>query len=240
MANLILDIGNTRTKMYLFEKGSITMSAAEMNHNTEAITSFIVHATYKKTIISASALIPEYIKNLLPEAVIVSQLLHFPFTINYHTPETIGADRLALSAGASLLFPNQNVLIISAGTCITYDLLDKKSVYEGGAISPGLTIRLQSLNNYTDKLPLISSTESFDFELIGKTTKQSMQSGVYNGIVAEMDGTIDMYQSIYKDLTVLLTGGDADLFALHLKNEIFAHSNLQALGLNHILETNAI
>jgi len=116
----------------------------------------------------------------------------------------------------------------------------KDKAYLGGAISPGLTMRLQSLHTFTDQLPLIKpNREKKEFFLMGKTTEESIESGVFNGTFAEIEGIIARYKEIYKDLTVILTGGDQKIFDKNLKSDIFAISNLQAVGLNRILNYNA-
>ncbi len=124
----------------------------------------------------------------------------------------------------------KNILVIDAGTCITYDFIDKTKKYLGGSISPGISMRLKALNNFTDKLPLV---ERKDWNgLIGKSTEEAILAGVYNGILHEMDGIIDEYNKEYKQLITIITGGDSNFFGSKLKNEIFAVSNLIHIGLN--------
>lgn len=137
-----------------------------------------------------------------------------------------------MASGAVLYFKNKNRLIIDAGTCITYDFVDNKNTYHGGAISPGLSLRYKSLNNYTAKLPLLENKE-IDF-LIGRSTNESIYSGVINGVVNEINGFITQYKEIDKDLTIILTGGDADFLAKSIKNTIFANSNFLLDSLNQL------
>ena len=162
----------------------------------------------------------------------ISNKTSFPFSNNYKTKETLGIDRLVLSAGAVLNFENQNRLIIDAGTCITYDYINSKNVYLGGAISPGLSLRYKSLNNYTAKLPLLENKE-INY-LIGKSTSESIYSGVINGVINEIDGFITQYKELDKDLTIILTGGDAEFLAKSIKNTIFANSNFLLESLNNL------
>ena len=159
-----------------------------------------------------------------------------PFTNNYATPETLGVDRIALITAAANQYPNKNILVIDAGTCVTYDFLNHQNSYLGGAISPGLTIRYEALHNLTAKLPLLK-TEDTTF-LIGNSTETSIHSGVINGLVNEIDGTIQQYQQEHTDLTVILTGGDTNFLAKRLKSSIFANSNFLLEGLNHLLKIN--
>ena len=130
---------------------------------------------------------------------------------------------MVVSAGAVLKYPNQNRLVIDAGTCITYDFIDEKDNYLGGAISPGIKIRYKSLNDYTANLPLLEKKEIEHY--IGNSTENSIHSGIINGICHEIDGFISQYSLKNQDLTIILTGGDADFLAKRLKSTIFANSN---------------
>jgi type III pantothenate kinase len=159
-----------------------------------------------------------------------------PIKNQYKTPETLGNDRLANAVGATIIFPEKNVLIIDMGTCIKYDFIDKNKNYHGGAISPGLEMRFKSLDKFTDQLPLIEPSENFS--LTGRSTEESILSGVQNGIIFEINGMIDQYKKKHDELKVIITGGDHAFFANHLKSSIFAAPNLTLQGLNEILEYN--
>jgi type III pantothenate kinase len=145
-------------------------------------------------------------------------------------------DRLAAAIAGATLYPGSNVLVIQAGTCITYEFINAQGEYIGGAISPGIQMRYKAMNTFTGKLPLIEH-KKFD-GLIGQTTEESILSGVNNGILAEVDGIINAYKSQYPDLTIILSGGDADFFVKQLKNSIFAVPNIVLKGLNIILDFN--
>ncbi|NNK40613.1 MAG: type III pantothenate kinase, partial [Winogradskyella sp.] len=159
-----------------------------------------------------------------------------PFINKYETPKTLGVDRIALVSASVLHFPDQNVLIIDAGTCVTYDFITNDNNYIGGAISPGLSMRYRALNTFTAKLPLLNVQQPKS--VVGKTTESSIHSGVVNGIVLEIDGVIDQYKEQFGDLTVILTGGDGKFLSNQLKNSIFANSNFLLQGLNYILQFN--
>ena len=167
---------------------------------------------------------------------VVSTSMSLPFKNLYETPKTLGLDRIALIAAAADQYKKENVLVIDAGTCITYDFLNSKNEYLGGAISLGLTIRYEALHNLTAKLPLLKPDDSNFF--IGNSTESSIHSGVINGLVNEIDGIIQQYQSTYKDLTIILTGGDTNFLSKRLKSSIFANSNFLLEGLNHLLKIN--
>lgn len=236
--NLIADIGNTRTKFYLFEKDEIVNYFVFENEDQEAIKSSLASLHFKKMIVSATSDLDSFYAEY--SFLLLNNETPTPISINYKTPKTLGTDRIALAVGANHLFPKKNCLIIGTGTCITSDFIDAFGCYQGGAISPGLTMRLQSLHTFTDKLPFIKTEETKKiFDLTGKSTKESIESGVFNGTFAEIDGIIYRYKQVYKELTVILTGGDQEIFALNLKNTIFANANIQAIGLNTILNYNA-
>ncbi len=124
------------------------------------------------------------------------------------------------------------------GTCITYDLLTVEGTYHGGAISPGIAMRLKAMNIFTSRLPLAET--DINVPLIGQTTLQSLQSGAINGTRAEIEGLIRMYEEKYPELLVLVGGGDNIYFDSKFKNSIFAASNLVLEGLQAIMEFNKI
>ena len=164
----------------------------------------------------------------------LSSNTELPVSINYKTPETLGNDRIAGVCGASALFRGINILVIDAGTCITYDFIDKDKNYFGGGISPGIDIRFRALNTFTGNLPLVNRTDNFD--LIGDSTEGSIRSGVLNGVIAEIEGVIKRYKDRFGQLKIIFTGGDTIFFDKRLKNDIFALPNLVLVGLNEILD----
>jgi len=164
---------------------------------------------------------------------------HTPLPIEnlYETPETLGKDRIAAAVGANELFPRQNVLIIDAGTAITYDVVSEKNEFLGGNISPGLQMRFKALNQFTGKLPLINYSD--EFQLIGRNTEEAIRAGVQNGILYEIERTIETFNRNYENLQIVMTGGDSIFFDKKLNYSIFVHFNLTLIGLNRILEHNA-
>ena len=232
---LTIDVGNTRIKVAVFEHNKqleyFIFDSEEALKNFENI--FKKYSQLVKIILSSVGKLDENVLNYIKSKAsidIVSHQSKFPFKNLYATPETLGIDRMVLAAGATLQFPNQNRLVIDAGTCITYDYINAKDEYLGGAISPGLSIRYKSLNNYTSKLPLLTLND--DFEIIGDSTKNAIHSGVINGVIFEIEGFISQYSLKNQDLTIILTGGDADFLAKRLKNTIFANSNFLLESLN--------
>ena len=164
--------------------------------------------------------------------------LKLPFTTCYNPPLELGEDRIALLAASAYLYPKQDVLVIDLGSCITYDLLNREAEHQGGSISPGFSTRYKSMHRYSGKLPLLIPKKiKEDF---GRSSETALHSGVYNGIINELKGVIEAYQLKYEHLTIILTGGDAEMLPKPFKNSIFAHSNFLAKGLNHILVMNSI
>jgi type III pantothenate kinase len=137
---------------------------------------------------------------------------------------------MILATGATLQFPDQNRLIIDAGTCVTYDFVSNENVYYGGAISPGLRLRYEALHGYTQKLPLLSLQAPK--AIIGTSTYESIHSGIVHGLVFEIEGFINEYKSKFSNFIIILTGGDTDFLAKRLKNTIFANSNFLLESLN--------
>jgi type III pantothenate kinase len=154
----------------------------------------------------------------------------------YKTKNTLGHDRIALVSAAAIDFPDQNTLIIDTGTCITYDFKNSENEYLGGGISPGIQMRFKSLNSQTSKLPL--STINLDYKLIGDDTNSSINSGVVHGVISEINGIINQYQERFKNIKIILTGGDSNFLLKKIKNTIFADQNFLLKGLNYLLEDN--
>lgn len=232
---LTIDVGNSRIKVAVFEHNKqvdfFIFETNEALKNFENI--FQKYSNLQKIILSSVGKLDEEVVNFIKnqfQTEIIDHKSKFPFTNFYATPETLGIDRMVLAAGATLMYPNQNRLIVDAGTCITYDFVNAENQYLGGAISPGIKIRYKSLNNYTSKLPLLTISE--DFEIIGNSTKSAIHSGVINGVIFEIEGFISQYSLKNQDLTIILTGGDAEFLAKRLKSTIFANSNFLIESLN--------
>ena len=240
---LIIDIGNTNIKLALFNQDFLiekkSIGKDDFINQTE---SFLAEFNQvEQVIISSVGKLTNKQLNFLEEnfkVFHINQNTKLPFQNLYGTPKTLGVDRIALAAGAIKKYPHKNVLIIDAGTCVTYDIITKENNYLGGAISPGLYLRYKSLNDYTANLPRLDIKVPEHF--IGQNTNESIHTGVVLGLVNEIDGTINTHRKHYSDLTVILTGGDANFLSDQLKNSIFAHSNLLVEGLNFIFEFNHI
>lgn len=240
--NLIIDIGNSFSKLAFIQHDEIiALETIEGVVSLNQLELLIQKHNPKQTIVSSVVVSIDEIKNYLInniESVIeLNSTIQLPIKINYKTPQTLGNDRIALAAFGANEFPNQNVLVIDSGTCITYEFISDDGTYHGGAISPGLEMRFKALHNFTSKLPLLQFND-FD-ELIGQSTQESIWSGVQNGFIKEIDGFIDDYKSRFKNNIVIITGGGYKFLQSRLKNNTFAHPNALIKGLNNILNYNA-
>jgi len=240
MMNLIIDVGNSRIKIAVFSSGELIHNEIITKKNfLNSTLKIIENYKCKHAIISSVGAVKKndliQLKSEIHLLVLNSET-KTPFKNNYSTPKTLGVDRIALVSSAVSNFPNKNVLIIDAGTCITYDFVNNEGCYFGGAISPGISMRYKALHDFTEKLPLLESSN--DYNLIGKSSEESIHSGVIFGVINEIDSAIDQYKEKNTDLTVVLTGGDVNFLANKLKNGIFANPNFLLKGLNKILTYN--
>lgn len=238
--NLIIDIGNTRIKIAVFNNSELIHNEIFTPQNFLKSTIEVIEKYgCKNAIISSVGIIKKNEIDELKAKIKLIQLnfeTKIPFLNSYATPKTLGVDRIALVAAAISNYPNKNVLVIDAGTCITYDFVNKDSCYLGGAISPGLNMRFKALNTFTEKLPLLTPID--DFCLVGDSTESCMHSGVINGVINEIDSSINLYKQKNQDLTVVLTGGDVKFLSNKINNGIFANPNFLLEGLNTILTYN--
>ncbi len=242
--NLIIDIGNTDIKIAIFKTDNLLVHYQRIIRDNiiKDLERIIQEFSIAYSIISqVGKSVPRLNEWLTAQHIpylYLTAKLKLPFDIHYKSPKTIGSDRLGLVAGAILKNPESNTLIIDAGTCVTYDFIDQNNIYHGGAISPGLKLRFKSLNDYTEKLPLLQPDET-TISLIGNDTFTSIQSGVIYGLANEIDGFIVKYNLNFTNLTVYLTGGDEKLLDRYIKNKIFVSSKFLLLeGLNFILNLN--
>ncbi len=231
MLKLIIDQGNTQTKLALFQQKKM-LKKIIYNQDNELRE---LESQADVVFLSSVGNTNEFLKILKENPIVLNENMLLPINNFYESPETLGNDRIASVVSASVKFPNSNVLVIDAGTCITLDLLTTHG-YQGGSISPGVHMRLEMLNKQTQKLPLVDLPDKV--HMTGKNTTQCIQSGVLNGVLAEIDGMIDHYKSQYSNLKVLFTGGDYQIFDKGLKNSIFVDSDLVLKGLNEILDYN--
>jgi type III pantothenate kinase len=240
--NLIVEQGNTKLKAAVFDHGKIISHTFRDNGDGATSVKNLLKDYHPTQGIISSVADPNelplsYLHEHLPRLLWLNEHTPIPLRLEYETTHTLGKDRIAAAVGAQHLQPGRNLLVIDAGTAVTYELIESSGTYKGGNISPGLTTRFRALNHFTRQLPLIEEKEKVP--LIGTSTESAILAGVVNGMVYEMDGYINTLRAKYDDIFVFLTGGHSFYFERRLKNHIFADANLVLVGLNRILEYNA-
>lgn len=238
--NLIVDIGNTFTKIALFDNAVLVDLKKYKSDSEELKEAFQTTSSFAdKAIVST---VGKAFDAAFLNGCLIKKRLNFtnqtpvPLKNAYTTPETLGTDRLAAAVGGWNRFPGRNILTIDAGTALTFDFTSANGTYHGGSISPGIRMRYKSLYNFTERLPLLEP--ELNPLLIGTDTQSSIHSGIMLGIAAETEGIINAYNERYKDVVIILTGGDYLFFDKQLKIKKFALPNLILEGLDAILEFN--
>ena len=241
MKSICIDAGNTLIKVALMEDGLI-QSLASFPHDDSS--SLLTHALSLPQVeacilSSVNAVDQSVIDVFLQKSSFYMELTAetpVPIRNLYKTPKTLGKDRLAAVVGANSLFPNMDVLVIDAGTALTFDFVDKAGNYHGGNISPGINMRFRALHEYTKNLPL--QTQDSEYKIIGDSTASAIASGVKNGIIFEVNGYINHFIKKFPHLVIILTGGDGNFFENKIKKHIFAAPNLVVFGLEKIVLMN--
>lgn len=237
---LIIDIGNTVAKLVAFDGDEPIEEIRTSNDSLSALGAFAAKYAFTHGIVGTvkelTTEAEEQLRNLHIPILHFSHETPVPITNRYRSPKTLGADRLAAAVGARSLKPGKDLLIIDAGTCITYEVIDAKGNYWGGNIAPGMQMRLRALNEFTAKLPLVSAEGNVPG--MGYDTETAIRSGVLRGMKYEIEGYIRSMRSKYPKLLVFLTGGDKINFDATIKSIIFADKFIVPRGLNKILDYN--
>lgn len=240
--NIAIDIGNTRIKAGVFEQNKL-WKYFEFNEIWQ-LQEWLKAQQHINHLIVAS--VGKYkLEDLDTTHIpgIKMQLTHesdLPIRITYHTPHTLGVDRIAAAVGGHTLFPSRTVLIVDIGTCITYDLVMETGEYPGGIISPGVRLRLQAMHSFTARLPRLDWAGGEEVPpLIGRSTAEAMKAGAVQGVIGEISFFAESFAKDYPNLQIILCGGDALFFKKQLKFHTFAEPKLVLLGLNRILDYNA-
>jgi type III pantothenate kinase len=243
--DVVIDFGNTTVKIGVIQKNSPMIVTRIENKSIDLNTFFAnVNLPGVENIcyLSVTEIEPEIMKFFDTCDASVIRFTHatpLPFKVLYNPPESLGLDRLAGVVGGRAIFPESNLLIIQAGTCITYDVYLKEKGYIGGAISPGLGIRNRAMNTFTYQLPLISTDFTDDAEVVSDNTTGSLRSGIFNGAIFEICGFIDRIEQLYGEVNVIVSGGDMINIVNRIKkNRIFANSNITLSGLSEIIKLN--
>lgn len=239
--NLCIDQGNSRTKIAVFDGNNIVFEAnidqaVTRDEINGILRDFQVENAILSSVVEENTLLEQHLQDACKNFICLNHLTPIPIMNTYQTPETLGKDRLAAVVGAVTILPEADLLVVDAGTAVTYDFVDASGVYHGGNIAPGIEMRLKALHTFTQKLPLVEVDAMAGF--LGKDTQSAIQSGVLYGIVLEIDGYVERLMLKYPKLSVFLTGGSAVLFDNKLKSRIFADKNLVLTGLNRILQYN--
>lgn len=237
MRNMVIDMGNTSTKVGLFDDDEIVHFQILKEFSVEELVKIAaahsVHAAIFSSVVKVDPEALALLAKELPNFVLLDADTPLPIENLYATPKTLGCDRIAACVGANYLMPNTNLLVIDAGTAVTYDIVNSKNQYVGGNISLGLEMRAKALHDYTSKLPKVEVPNHPI--LCGSTTETALQAGILTGLTCEIDGFIDSFSMVYPNLSVFLTGGSTFYFERSLKNAIFANDKLLLIGLNRIL-----
>lgn len=237
--NLTIDIGNTRTKVAAFD-GDEFVAEEKFEHDcTAQVARLIKH--YRPERLAWCSVGADDADLMREIEAVGCPVLHVtgetpaPVKVAYRTPATLGADRLAAVVGAVTLVPQTDLMVIDAGTCITYDFVDARGLYVGGNISPGVEMRLEALHARTARLPRID-VDGGEVPDLGYDTDTAIRAGVVRGIGYELQGCIRHHQKRYPNLKIFLTGGDRYAFSDALRRNILTDSHLVARGLNRLLK----
>ncbi|MBK8565561.1 MAG: type III pantothenate kinase [Saprospiraceae bacterium] len=241
MTNLAIDIGNTRTKIAVFDGDELVHSEAWEVLTADALQKLAYNQNTGKIILSSVAKQSEDILTFLRSQPLFFELTTetpLPIGIQYKTPQTLGKDRVAAAVGAWHFHPGENCLVVDAGTCIKMDVVSARGEFLGGNISPGIEMRLKAMHHFTARLPLVNQGGALP-DMLGDSTENALRNGGELGALLEVEGFIRRCQRKFRGLNTVLTGGDADFFVKNIKTKIFAHQNLVLHGLNQILKHNA-
>lgn len=240
MKNLCIDIGNTRIKIGVFDKGVMVHHDAFYTQTIAEVSALIEKYKITTAISSSTRKSVNAYEKRVATTVPLTRLSHntkVPIENTYRTPKTLGKDRLAVMVGCTRIYPAANCLVIDAGTCITYDVITAEGKYLGGNISPGLRMRAEAMDAFTSTLPLVEPKYNADY--LGRDTTSAMQNGIVYGTLSEIESLIAMIRKDIGAVNVIITGGDASFFADLLNSKIFVHSFLVLEGLDVILNYNA-
>ena len=233
MKNLVIDIGNSRIKSALFEEDELLEEV--VFEDLDQGIAFWATLSFQKCLVSSVRFRPAELESKFPFPVeFFSPGTPIPLVNGYDTPASLGLDRLAAAVGAWHLASRKAALAIDLGTCVTYDLVDEKGIYRGGAISPGLKMRAKAMHAFTASLPEIDLSP-IPHSLLGTSTDSCLKVGVWSGLNFELTGFIAAYRVKFPEISIFLCGGDAESFDSLAKDHIFVVPNLVLIGLNCIL-----
>jgi type III pantothenate kinase len=239
--NLCIDWGNTNIKAAVFNDETVVNSYSFKEDQAEQTIAGILQEQKPEkaimcSVVNASRNVEQLLREKIKSFIKLDNNTRLPIMNAYTSQESLGYDRVALATAAHMLFPDKNNLVVSLGTCITYNFVQKTRTFRGGAISPGLHMRIKAMHHFTDLLPEIKADG--ELLLLGYDTETCLRSGTVFGMAAEIDGMVAEFAAKYPDFNAILTGGDAPFFATKLKSKIFADPDLLLKGLNLIVKYN--
>lgn len=236
--NLIVDIGNSTAKVAVFDGDKIrTHKRLKGDYAAELAALFETFPITDCAYASVGEPHPEVealLRERVPHTLHVTGETPTPLICDYRTPATLGADRLAAAVGAAMLCPGAPLIVVDAGTCITYDYVTADSHYRGGNISPGLGMRLRALHDQTARLPMVSAEG--EVPGVGYDTETAIRTGVIDGMESEIKGFIRMFLHRNPGGRIFITGGNGYRFATEVEAE--RSDALVEIGLNRILTFN--
>lgn len=244
---LVVDIGNSRIKISAVHgaDSKVLESIVATHVDMAEVESMILRLSARGAIVSTTrGYVPqelaEVLESNLAQVIRLNHLTATPLINQYHTPSTLGMDRLASAVGAAYLASGRDLMVVDVGTAMTIDFVTAAGEFLGGVISPGMAMRFKALNTMTGTLPLCQQTEGKalmqdDNPLWGQSTGEAIEKGVIQGMVMEIEG----YAQKSGCDTIFFTGGDSFYFAERVKCAIFANYELVIIGLNQIFRYNA-
>ncbi len=242
MKNLVVDIGNSRTKIAVMYGDDILRESYSLEDVEGMVREYCVERAIVCSTRGDAEEVAERLRDVVERVVVFGAHTPLPIGNRYSTPDTLGRDRLAAAVGSLALYEGDYHLIVDMGTAITIDLVSRVSGFEGGVIAAGVSMRFRALHEFTAALPLCEATvcEATDDEVaVARSTREAIEQGVMEGVKFEIEGQIEKMRRQYGEIVVIFIGGDAKKFVNRIKNTIFAERELVFVGLNRILEYNA-
>jgi len=236
---IAIDIGNSHSKLGIFQNDVLIEKKVFSSASKESLIDALTELSFAQGIYCTVKELSESQINCFHKLSIIpfDRKMQLPFLEQYSTFQTLGADRINAIAGAKELYRSLPILIINAGTCITYDIVNSSNEHVGGAISPGWQMRLKAMHSFTSALPLVDPLTAV--EIIASDTASCMQSGAFWGMIFEIQGFIRQYAAAFDGKKVFVAGGYAQILAEHLKTPVTLQPDIVLIGLNKIRKDNA-
>lgn len=236
---LTIDQGNSEAKIALWEGSALVDFRMEPSLTPRRVGDFVsgrrIDGSIYCSVGREDVDLLRYLRHLSGRALRLTPDTRVPIRISYRTPSTLGSDRVAAAVGAWADFAGHPILVVDAGTAVTYDYVDAEGVYHGGNIAPGISMELRALHEFTARLPLVPFPEdmpSLCRDLWGGDTRQAIALGAVYSVVA----SIAFYRSrLPEDTVVVLGGGCGHHLASVCGFETQVDEHLVSKGLNRIL-----